>query len=130
FRAVAEPLLQDRCVTCGAVFDLRVDSDILKALPAVTVKSHAIVCVGANLSLLDPEFLSGKVSYALPEASLFLGLGSDAVAWNYFGDKRHDVIVSEPSQSGGLAGDAVKIFEYEVTGATRDWWAVHTSVTK
>jgi pimeloyl-ACP methyl ester carboxylesterase len=127
---VAQPILQDRCVTCGAVLDLRLGSPILMAMPAVKVPSHAIVGVGGGSALLIAEFAGHMVAIGAPEAGLLLAVTAAGLEWKFFGDKRHDLIVSELSQTGGLSGDAVKIFDNEVSLATPDWWAVHTSVTR
>jgi uncharacterized repeat protein (TIGR03803 family) len=126
---VAQPFLQDSCVSCGAVSDLRTTSPILRAIPAVKVPSHAIVGVGGQIALLDPDFFIGNYAYLAPTVAVSLALGSEGLAWDFFNGNRHDTIVSEPSQTGGLTGDAVTIFDYDRAGSG-DWWAVHTSVTK
>ena len=118
------------CVTCGAVFDLRVGSALVLNMPKTDLPSHAIIGVGgpAALSRLD-EFTA--VAAQLP--GWFGGLGRLAHAGvagtghtlqDIFGAQRHDLIVSESSQTGGLGGDTTTTFDAELTD-----WAVHTTVT-
>jgi hypothetical protein len=111
---------EERCITCGAVFDLRVGSPILSHMSGITVPSHAIVGVGGSEARLEADTLSltllpvfdyGAVGLFTAATTAF---GLDAL---FFGSTRHDLIVSEESQKGGLAGSAFTIFEAAEVGA-------------
>jgi len=105
---------EERCITCGAVFDLRPGSPPLLNMPAITVPSHAVVGVGGNGALLAVDTLAVELLPGLDTGAVFLFgvatalLGADAAL---FGSFRHDLIVSEASQRGGLPDSAISTFE-------------------
>src|SRR5205807_4890257 len=101
---------EERCITCGAVFDLRVGSPPISRMRATTVPSHAIVGVGGNAAFRELGSLALPFLPVLDTGASFLFtasttlLGLDAF---FFGSFRHDLIVSEESQRGSLTGNAV-----------------------
>jgi hypothetical protein len=123
----AAVLAIQECIVCGAIFDLRTTSAILRNMPAAPPPAHAIVGVGGGAALDD---LGGFGSVARdvggPTARLALaaGAGADWLVGRIFSG-RNDMIVSENSQRGGLTGDAVTVFEYDLPLGM----ALHTTVT-
>ena len=129
YGSVAEVAVQN-CVTCGAVFDLRVGIQALLNMPSTTIPSHAIVGVGgpAVLNNLDvftnaastlPGWLGGLGGFAHAVVN-----GTEYTLQDVFGQERHDLLVSELSQIGGIGANAISTFDASLLD-----WAVHTTVT-
>jgi hypothetical protein len=129
FGAQLQPLMADKCFTCGAVFDLRVGSAMIQTMPQTPVPSHAIVGIGGQALLRTVEYFSFLTAIAAPEAALFGGYATLGLDYLTFGGQPHDMIVSGPSQAGGLTGGAMTVFDNEWSQINSDWLAVHTSVT-
>jgi Bacterial Ig-like domain (group 2) len=118
------------CLTCGAVRDLRTDSAEIAALPPVSVPTHAIAGVGgstiANIAgwYVSTLPMSPRALPLLLQTLGICGVGPNSL----FGSEDHDLVVSLPSQSGGLVpASNTDVFDY-LPGPERQW-AIHTSVT-
>jgi hypothetical protein len=118
-------------MTCGAVADLRPGSEPLSNMPLAAVPSHAIVGVGGIESLASINTANSWMPLSLQ--LLLTNEINNAVQWDAvcsFGSLNHDVIVSAPSQIGGISGDAVSFFKFDASIDNPLWWAIHFSVTK
>jgi hypothetical protein len=98
-------------------------------MPQPPVPSHAIVGIGGQALLRTVEYFSFLTAIAAPEAALFGGYATLGLDYLTFGGQPHDMIVSGPSQAGGLTGGAMTVFDNEWSQINSDWLAVHTSVT-
>jgi hypothetical protein len=131
-----------RCITCGAVFDLRVGSPPISNMPAIDVPSHAIVGVGGNAALSEAGALGLALLPVLEPGASFLFIASTTALGleaSVFGGSRHDLIVSEESQRGSLTGNTVTTFEaaedaancaIDISYGLTCSLAIHMSVTK
>ena len=118
------------CAICGALLDLRAGSDVLSQMSEVPVPSHAIVGIGGSTSLnaLD-TFTQAMSVFGGPASDIaeILGAVVDWYQGAFFNNQPHDLIVSEPSQLGGLTDSAtVSIFDVDLPNS---YWAVHFTVT-
>lgn len=111
------------CASCGAVLDMRTDSALTRGLPETVVPSHALVGVGGRELMDRAEGLAEVLDWSsdfiehIPAQNLvtkFVKRFFDAAVFVYeraedlqgllFGEtERHDFVVSETSQRGGLA---------------------------
>lgn len=96
----------DRPIDLGAIDDLAVGSDAILSMEQTPIPSHATIGVGgtewADENLENAPEGDGDI-YRLVR---FL---SDPA--EIFGEDQHDLIVSRPSQAGGIAGAAQTVFE-------------------
>ena len=116
-----------KCLTCGAVADLRTDSAAVAALPAVNVPTHAIVGTGGS-------DLLGSFESSTPPPFRWLPILVDTLdacglsRASIFGAEEHDFLVALASQTGGLASPSmVTSFGYDDPPA--GYLGIHTSVT-
>jgi len=96
----------DRPIDLGAIDDLAVGSDAILAMQATPVPAHALIGVGgtqwADENLQDAPGEEGAI-YRLIRF-LFDPL-------QVFGSDQHDLVVSRPSQAGGIDATAQTIFD-------------------
>ncbi len=85
--------------------------------------------VGGQKTLGEAALIADAV-LPLPEVVLLGAFAEVGVDFLTFGGQPHDLIVSEPSQKGGLTGAAVSVFDNDWSDINTNWLAVHTSVTK
>ncbi len=115
--------VDDKCVTCGAVRDLRVGSAVNLAMPGADVPVHAIVGTGGS------DFLGGGISCNADTTTLAIANVGKFDPNDYlqiaFGQQNHDLIVSARSQEGRLASGYTTTLGLVGGGAC----AMHTSVT-
>jgi pimeloyl-ACP methyl ester carboxylesterase len=107
-----------RCTPCGAVRDLRTDSEIIRVINSrtIAVPSHAVVGLGTDDTLVTSyinwrEGHSGTnwadVKY---HARTVLGAAACGLPVSDLFGGENDLVVSRLSQEGGLTGDAVTYF--------------------
>jgi len=96
----------DRPIDLGAIDDLAVGSDAILAMEATPAPGHALIGVGgtkwADENLQDAPGEEGAI-YRLIRFLL------DPL--QVFGTEQHDLVVSRPSQAGGIDPNAQTIFE-------------------
>jgi pimeloyl-ACP methyl ester carboxylesterase len=99
------------CVDCGAVRDLRPDSEALcgeTQTPAVVPMSHAMYSGDPSLARVAKLNILALLTLNLPLCLIF--------------DEDHDTIVGVASQRGGLQGSSLSFFEGEYhERATKRW---------
>jgi hypothetical protein len=99
-------------------------------MPAVLVPSHVIVGVGGSTAISDfNDFAAAQMLLGGPIATFAQILGGMAslLQTDYFGSQRHDLIVSEPSQLGGVTNaDQISTFDAQLPSGP---WATHMTVT-
>lgn len=99
FQRVGKPIDQ------GAIFDLSTGSVPITTLGASPVPAHALVGVGG------PDLL-GTASRPMGAFYRALFLASVVSGTDVFGPAQHDLVVSRPSQEGGLAASATTEFGF------------------
>ena len=96
----------DRPIDLGAIDDLAVGSDAILAMQATPVPAHALIGVGgtqfADENLQDAPGEEGAI-YRLVRF-LFDPL-------QVFGSDQHDLVVSRPSQAGGIDATSQTVFQ-------------------
>ena len=99
----------DKCVNCGAVRDLRPDSNAITSLLAADEPAHAIFGRGGSdliSAALEKRLpLPAKVIYKILK---FFGLGLDDI----FPELQNDLIVGRVSQIGGLNDSTDQVSEF------------------
>jgi hypothetical protein len=118
------------CMTCGAVADLRPGSEPLSNMPEVPVPAHAIIGVGGILALQVGDAITADPLTPVGALVRGVALWSDSEFACVFGGLRHDVIVTAPSQVGGMTAGAVTAFDAQPSLENPLWWGVHFTVTK
>jgi hypothetical protein len=115
------------CFDCGAVRDLRPDSQEIQTLPAVTVPSHTIAGLGGSqavsampLGVAVGAFRDRLGTVVFRMVSLINNLPS------ILGSSQNDLIVTQDSALGGLTGAATTSVPFQLhTG--NDWFiGIHT----
>jgi len=124
-----QPILSDDCFICGAVFNLRVGSDIIQTMQHEPVPSHAIVGIGGHAAIAGGEGAGVGLIAVSPIVGLFRGFGAGGLESAVFAQPPHDAIVTQSSQMGGLSGDAVTVFDNDFSTINPNWLALHFTVT-
>ncbi|MGE3109968.1 MAG: GC-type dockerin domain-anchored protein [Phycisphaerales bacterium] len=103
-------LFQGRCTPCGAVADLRPDSDALfelnRSVPSVSVPVHAMYGVGGSA-----DYPPGmEHPYVYRTRRWILGWCDALTMESFFGDE-HDAVVTRASQVHGLPPECTQEFQ-------------------
>jgi hypothetical protein len=90
---------------------------------------HREYAIGGVQFLADTSLIASLVSLKSPLVDFVTGF---TLGVNYVGflGQPHDLIVSGPSQTGGLTGAAVSLFDLDLSPSNANWLAIHRSVTQ
>jgi pimeloyl-ACP methyl ester carboxylesterase len=112
------------CVDCGALADLRPDSEVLSRLPQAEVASHALAARGGS------DIIESGIEAALPEGLAFIVKVLRRLGWL---DRllppalQHDFAVGRLSQEGALSWPRTTLFSLDLEELAL---ALHFTVTK
>lgn len=112
---------------CGALKQLRPDSNAIQTLPAIQVPTHVVAGVGGFETLLRWD---GNMYVCALPTPVCVGLRALATLFYYFPldlSLEHDLVVSRASALGGVSGVATTLVGYQETGSG---WPVGTHVVE
>jgi hypothetical protein len=101
-------------------------------MPAVPVPSHAIYGTGGEAALAAANAAAAAAADGGIWGQLLQGVSALATVEieRLFACQPHDVIVSVPSQIGGLPSGATTAFDATPSLQNLNWWGIHVTVSK